>query len=407
MSIDDTEATAHPLVAAAARLSDDALVARVEGLARGSRDVTVELLAHLGELARRKLHRGRGCGRLFAYCTEVLKFSEASAWNRLKAARAARRFPIVLDLLAAGRVNLTTVRLLAPHLTPENHRALLDEASGLPRREVEKIVARLKPKPDVPSVIRKLPERAEVPESGVAFGGGEAPTDPAAAGRAVAADASPAPGALAPVSTRRGTIVPLRPSRYKLEVTLGEEEHDDLRWLQDILRREIPSGDPALIVGRALRALRGELEKKAFRATDRPRAVRAPAPGSRHVPAEVQRQVWARDGGRCAFVAHGRRCTETSFLEYHHVKPYALGGEPTVANIALRCREHNQYEAERLFDRAEGDVAPGAAAEVETSATVACPPCADRASGAPAARATGAPAARSSGARAQGSEVRL
>ncbi len=348
MSINDT-AVAHPLVAAAARLSDEDLVARVEGLARGTRDVTVELLAHLGELERRKLHRGRGCGKLFAYCTEILRFSEASAWNRIKAARAARRFPIVLDLLAAGRVNLTAVRLLAPHLTPENHRALLDEASGLPRRAVDKIVARLDPKADVPSVIRKLPERIEVSpltEAGLSFSDG-----------APAAIASSEPAATTPLPARPGTLSPLRPSRYKLEVTLGEEEHDDLRWLQDIMRREIPNGDPAVIVRRALKSLRGELEKKAFRATDRPRAAGALAAGSRHIPAEVQRQVWKRDGGRCAFVADGRRCTETSFLEYH-LRPYALGGEATIANIALRCREHNQYEAERVFDRTNDDAAP-------------------------------------------------
>ena len=246
-------------------------------------------------------------------------------------------------------------------------------------------------------MIRKLPERTDVappPEERLGLGGGEpVPQVAAAEGAAVAASASPALAALAAVTTRPGTIAPLRPSRYKLEVTLGEEEHDDIRWLQDVMRRENPNGDPAVVVRRALKALRTELEKKAFRATERPRAAAAPAPGSRHVPAEVQRQVWKRDGGRCAFVAHGRRCTETSFLEYHHLHPYALGGEATVANIALRCREHNQYEAEMVFDRSGGSVAPGAAATVAPAATLPSGPSAARATGAPAARASWARAA--------------
>ncbi|HEX7126283.1 MAG TPA: HNH endonuclease, partial [Thermodesulfobacteriota bacterium] len=84
--------------------------------------------------------------------------------------------------------------------------------------------------------------------------------------------------------------------------------------------------------------------------TDRPRVGTPPRPGSRHIPAAVRRAVWARDGGRCAFVSRtGRRCTERGFLEFHHVRPYAAGGAATVENIELRCRAHNGYEAERMF----------------------------------------------------------
>jgi hypothetical protein len=66
----------------------------------------------------------------------------------------------------------------------------------------------------------------------------------------------------------------------------------------------------------------------------------------------VKRVVWARHGGRCAFVsANGRRCAEEGFLEFHHVVPYVCGGPSTVDNIELRCRAHNGYEAERRFGR--------------------------------------------------------
>ena len=43
------------------------------------------------------------------------------------------------------------------------------------------------------------------------------------------------------------------------------------------------------------------------------------------------------------------RCRETGFLEFHHVEPYAFGGPATVANIQLRCRAHNLYEASLCF----------------------------------------------------------
>ncbi len=45
----------------------------------------------------------------------------------------------------------------------------------------------------------------------------------------------------------------------------------------------------------------------------------------------------------------GRRCTERAFLEFHHIRPYALGGPTSAENISLRCRRHNQYEAELVF----------------------------------------------------------
>jgi hypothetical protein len=76
------------------------------------------------------------------------------------------------------------------------------------------------------------------------------------------------------------------------------------------------------------------------------------AADSRHVPAAVKRAVWVRDLGRCAFVAEsGRRCGERAFVEFHHVRPYAAGGEATVDGIELRCREHNGYEARLFFPR--------------------------------------------------------
>ena len=40
---------------------------------------------------------------------------------------------------------------------------------------------------------------------------------------------------------------------------------------------------------------------------------------------------------------------ETAFLEFHHLEPYAVGGESTVENIQLRCRAHNRYEAQLFF----------------------------------------------------------
>jgi hypothetical protein len=148
-------------------------------------------------------------------------------------------------------------------------------------------------------------------------------------------------------------VVPLSAKRFKIQFTASEETHDLLRRAQDLLRHQIPNGDVGEVMEKALKVLIRALAREKVAATDRPRDGRGSNLRSRHIPAEVRRKVWTRDGGRCAFVAHnGRRCTERAFLEFHHVVPYAADGKATVENIQLRCRAHNGYEAELYFGSA-------------------------------------------------------
>jgi hypothetical protein len=53
---------------------------------------------------------------------------------RIETARAARRFPVILDRLTSGSLHLTAVSLLAPHLTDTNVVALLDAAHHKSKR---------------------------------------------------------------------------------------------------------------------------------------------------------------------------------------------------------------------------------------------------------------------------------
>src|SRR5882672_4360169 len=146
------------LFALASGLSDHDLLGRIAALAGKERETSVELVAHLAALdARPSLYAAQGCGSLFGYCTDVLRLSEDATCNRIYAARACRLFPVILDLLASGALSLTSVRMLRPHLTPENHEAVLARASGRSRRTIEALVAELAPRPDVPSSVRRLP----------------------------------------------------------------------------------------------------------------------------------------------------------------------------------------------------------------------------------------------------------
>ena len=145
----------------ASALSDQDLLARLEGLAGREREALAELVAHLAALdSRAMLYADQGYGSLFSYCTQALRLSEDAACNRIEAARACRRFPLILELLASGSLTLTSVRLLGPHLTAENHEPVLAKAMHKTRREIEALVAGLAPRPDLPSTVRRVPCRS-------------------------------------------------------------------------------------------------------------------------------------------------------------------------------------------------------------------------------------------------------
>jgi hypothetical protein len=329
-------------------LSDHDLMTAVPTLVGREHEATAHLIAHLAEVDVRELHVPAGFSSLFMYCHEGLGFSEDAAYNRKTAAQVARRYPEIVDMLADGRLSLTAVRVLAPVLTDANHSEAFAAATGKSKREVEKVAALLEPKPDVPPSVRKLPAKAvaAVPEresapfvsSGTVVPVGGEPTR------------SGPTAAQAAASGRRPIVVPLAAERYRVQFTIGETERK-LRQLQELLKREIPNGDPALIFDRALTLLLEKVEGRKRGVTSKPKAANAGRPGSRHMPAGVRREVVRRDAGHCAFVGgDGRRCTERAYVEYHHTRvPFAHGGEAMVENIKLHCRTHNAYEGKRIF----------------------------------------------------------
>ncbi|MEX2080183.1 MAG: hypothetical protein WEC33_01085, partial [Dehalococcoidia bacterium] len=261
-------------------------------------------------------------------------------YNRIEAARACRRFPEILDLLADGSVTLTAVRMIARHLTPENHAEVLAAARRRTKAEIEALVARLAPRPDAPPVIRRLAEPVAV------FARMAATT--VAAAKPTTEPSRPAPVSKPPV------IRASAPARFLVQLTVGQETHDRFRRLQALCARECRGGDPVAVFDLACRVLEERALKEKRAAAKRPTA-HPPTPkprrvNGRHIPATVSRGVWRRDGDRCAFVASsGVRCTEQKYLELHHIHPWILGGPATMENISVRCRVHNVYEAEQVF----------------------------------------------------------
>ena len=139
---------------------------------------------------------------------------------------------------------------------------------------------------------------------------------------------------------------PLSPDRYKLQLTITGATRDKLLRARDLMRHSLPDGDLAGVLDRAIALLLMDLERTRLAAVSQPHVARSTKARSRHIPASVRRAVWRRDQGKCAFKGAAGRCNETAFLEFHHIRPFAAGGAPSIDNIELRCRAHNQYEAD-------------------------------------------------------------
>ncbi len=365
--------------------SDDELLRRLSDLLGQSRRNEAELVAHIGEVDRRRLYALKASPSMFGYCTEVLHLSEAEAYLRIAAARASREHPVLLTLLADGRLHLTAIAKLAPHLTLENREALLKRATHRSKREIEELVAELSPRPDAPAVMRKLPDgRTGMPAPVLRLGpGAEArslglrpeggasvalqlrPDGVAALEPELRPDGVtvtgvehlPLDATLLPASPRaRPTQVEtLAPGRYKVQFTASAGLRDKLERLRALMRSSVPDGDLASIVEQAVTEKLQRLEARRFARNNSPRKTLAQSetsPRTRQIPAAVKRAVYERDGGRCRYEdEQGRRCTARQGLEFHHRLPFGRGGDHSVDNISLACRCHNGYLAEVDYGR--------------------------------------------------------
>jgi hypothetical protein len=346
------------------QLSDAELLANTRGLIGRSNQVFAALLAHLGEVEARGLHRTRACSSLYAYCIYELRLSEDAAVRRVAAARLVRRFPELLDAVAAGELHLTGLLLPGPHLTRENHREVLLRVKHRTKKEIAKLVRILDPLPEVPARIDAL---GPAPRGVVA-------TNPTWAEQV--ASFCPvrelAPGDRPREWVDEGPEVPDLPEaseldaparisealRYKVQFTATEEYVNLLERAAALLSNSNEHNGIEEIHLRALRGLVEQLEKRRYGAatqTSKPEDAAKPAPKraphrSRHIPARVRRAVFERDGARCTYVdAAGQRCRETHHLELHHIEPFARHGAHDLANLTLHCKAHNVLAAEHDF----------------------------------------------------------
>ena len=261
-------------------LPDDELLCRLAALLARSRRNESDLVAHIGEVDRRRLYARHAAPSMFAYCTEVLHLSEAEAYVRITAARAAREYPALLDMLGDGRLHLSGIARLVSYLTRENAADLLARAAHRSKRQIEELLAEIAPRPDAPATIRKLPERPV------------AHLDLRSVPATASTEVLPAVSELrleAPEGNRRTpelcpdrvvstiplapppSIEPLAPERYRVQFTASADLRQKLERLKALMRSQVPDGDLAAIIDQAVTEKLERLEARRFGKTKAPR----------------------------------------------------------------------------------------------------------------------------------------
>lgn len=341
--------------------SDSQVLKNTDAIVAEDRKLTLRLLAHLHEIRTRKLYLTLGYASMFDYCTMHLRFSEPSAWRRLRTARCLAQFPALHTLLESGEVNLTSVSLISKILKPENSEALIARIRRKSKREVQRIAAEYEPRLALPpdSVrpvivpVRQLDESScgKFPVTGDGKNG-PLLMEPSIAEDRRAGDPEKSPGA----TVSSSTTVELQ-RRAIVQFTAREEVIAKLERVRALASHRLRGGASMEDV---IELLADEFikredpvarnERRKMRVQNSARSTRAGS--ARRISASVRDEVFTRDRQQCTYVSPGgKRCASTHVLQIDHIRPVARGGVSTIDNLRLLCAYHNRLEAERLMGK--------------------------------------------------------
>ncbi len=358
-------------------ISDRELLGRIRKLSDTERKTVLLILAHLIEIDRRSLYLPRGYSSLFEFCVKHLGYSESTAGRRISIARCIRDYPRIYRLLAEGKTNFSNVAKISRIITPGNSDKLLAGIEGRSAREVDLIVSRHRPKSSIRDHVRPVYVMTElqVPvdatntgTSGKAGSGGKSTPN-------VGSGKSPNSGK--PTTESRMVLE----QRFKVEFgvdpefleklervrsLLSTKHHAKLEFgklfevlMDEYIERHSPESRIRRKTARAKRNAErknGKSSQKTWqkdqRSSQKPSVPPQKREDSRYIPKSVRDEVYARDKGRCTYVAPGgKRCGSKWNLQIDHITPFARSGDNSPGNLRLLCAKHNRLEAERVYGK--------------------------------------------------------
>jgi hypothetical protein len=343
----------------------------------------LQMIIHLAEVNRRKLHLDLGYMYLSDYCQRTLGLSEGEAWSRVQIAKASFEFPELLLAIAEGRLSLTVAGMLVRHLKHENKHDLMQRCEGKSKRWVERFLVAISglvtnpqsslrpllvPKPPQPQA-HQLQQKQNQDQESEAFS-------------ASFMDQNSDGFSLQSVHCKvHSQLV------HQLRCTISEEIKADLLRLAEVLGIANPEGNLEALIGKSAKialqakdpALRVKKQTKqkgvkpagcsGDTATDEIKAdeikadeikielnpmPKQDATRSRYIALTIKRQILERAGYQCQFFSiEGKRCCQRTGLQIDHIHAFSWGGGNNQENLQVLCSLHNRRKYERECSKSD------------------------------------------------------
>ncbi len=335
------------------KLNDQELLLRTKDRAQAERNLTLEVIELLTEVARRRLHLKSGFESLHQYCVKELKYSDGCAARRIKAMKLVESAPEVAKAIGTGALNLTSASQLQrvfeykskkrEPFSRQEKLELINKVQNQSTRQVERIMAEV------------APEAVATTEKVKPVGNGLTKLE-------IFVDDE-----LLKKLERLKSLTSHKNKSFKnLIGSLVEQELKRIDPEQKKLRhrhstRQSPPPQASTLQEPPLRNPSSPSLSSPNSALQKP----SPQPSasalavsrvsgqesSRYISKSVRLQVWMRDQGRCTFIdtISKRKCESNHRLQYEHIRPFAMGGDSSAINLRLLCQAHNNLMAIHQF----------------------------------------------------------
>lgn len=292
-------------------LTNEELTNRIDILRSKEREVVLKFLLYLGEFEKRRLYLGLGYASLYDFCTRKLGYSDGAAYRRIESARCLRLHPELAENFLKGEVSICTISTASRAIKEE--KAEIKDIIGKSKSEVESLVAPLIPVSKPREVIKEIKVTPLVTSK----------------------DISIFPP---PVEVKD----PVPESRYEIKFSVDKETYEKIQSVKAKLSNKLGSN-------LSIESIFNELLND-FVAEPKPKERTKINDNSRYIPISVKREVLGRDNHQCSYVSpDGVKCTAKHYLQFDHVRPFAIGGKSNSENIRLLCSAHNRARIAETF----------------------------------------------------------
>jgi Domain of unknown function (DUF222)/HNH endonuclease len=359
-------------------LSDDQLVADLDEVERGARQLEVVRARRLAELERRQVWSRDGHLSLASWLASRHRVSHTVAASHLRTARALEQMPVMAQALAAGDVSSSAVTLLAhardtaPEQFARAEETLVDAARTLPVDQLQATVMRWREHANAERAAEDDEARQErravstvvtfegMVESTVKLAPSDGQVYLTAIRTAEDAEVRSLNGVDRRTPAQRRADALVQVCRHYLDaqnrpVVAGERPHVIVTIDVESLDRSENAPGTARSAGARLSdvgaisaadalmwACDAQVTRVITDAASRPLDV---GRATRITPPWIRKALLVRDGG-CAFPDCGR---PPSWCDPHHVVHWTNGGPTALSNLVLLCRRHHRLVHHRKF----------------------------------------------------------